>query len=95
LLSEPAFYRLAVELLVLFALVTVAFDAVVAPRLHAVAPGTFAPTVELEADGGVDSATDAVHLLVSTVVVLPALYWRLYRTDLGRVVVETVDSARR
>jgi len=83
-LSKPGAIRLSVEVLVVFALVTVAYLLVVEPILRSVAPAVYVqPGLDYGRTDLPNTASEVTHLLVTVVAGGTHLFWRLNHTELG------------
>lgn len=83
-LSADGFLRISAEVLLAFALVSVAYLVAVEPVLQSLAPDVYAERgLDYSRTDLPDTASEVTHLLLSLAVVGPFFYWRLYRTELG------------
>ena len=84
-LTKEGSVRIAVELLGLFFIVTVAYVVVIESVFHSVAPGVYAQTgLDYSRTNLPDTASEFTHLLLSVVIVGSFLYWRLNFTETGQ-----------
>lgn len=83
-LFEEGGIRLAVEILVVFGLVTVAYTLALEPILRSIAPGVYVqPGLDYSRTDLPNTASEATHLLLVVAVGGWHLFWRLNYTELG------------
>jgi hypothetical protein len=98
-LSKEEATRIAVELLVVFVVITVVKLLAVEPILQSLAPGVYTQSgLDYSRLDLPNTASEVTHLLSTVVVVGLYLFWRLDYTELGKTlsksVVEDYDPDR-
>lgn len=92
-LSADGFVRIAAEILGLFFGFTLLFIWGLGPLLQSAAPELFVQGgLDYSRTSPPDTALEAAHLLLSLVVVGGFAYWRLFRTEGGRTLLDDIQT---